>query len=438
MQLIALDPGHFHASLVQQQMYPGIDSIIKVFAPEGPEVTQYLHRVAAYNNQDNPIVHWETDVYTGEGYLQKMLESAPGSIVVLAGSNRLKPAYIRHSIQTGMHVLADKPMAIDAAGFDSLKVSFAGAAAGKVQLFDIMTERYAIHNVLQKELSLMPVLFGTLQQGSQGEPAVIKKSVHHFKKAVAGKAVVRPGWYMDVKQQGEGIVDVTTHLADLVQWTCFPEQVLDYKKDIHIDRAATWPTVMSLSQYHDVTNGAALTPSLASAMGKDNLLKIYANGSFDYTIRGVHAHIAVQWDYEAPAGTGDSHYSRMQGSKAALVIKQDKQQNYLPVLYISPVSADAAYQEQLKTQFHALEQKYPGIALKAAGKDWEVVIPEQYIRKHESLFGMVMQQFLEYVRAGHMPAWEVPGMLAKYYTTTQALAVAKRMECRIDSRRRSG
>ncbi|HEY9256726.1 Gfo/Idh/MocA family oxidoreductase, partial [Chitinophaga sp.] len=146
MQLIALDPGHFHASLVQQQMYPGIDSVIKVFAPDGPEVKQYLQRVAAYNKQDSPVVHWETEVYTGNDYLQKMLQSAPGSIVVLAGNNRLKPVYIHRAVQAGMHVLADKPMAIDAAGFDSLKESFAAAAANKVQLFDIMTERYEIHN----------------------------------------------------------------------------------------------------------------------------------------------------------------------------------------------------------------------------------------------------------------------------------------------------
>ena len=428
MQLIALDPGHFHASLVQQQMYPGIDSVIKVFAPEGPEVQQYLQRIAAYNKQDSPIVHWETDVYTGNDYLQQMLQCTPGSIVVLAGNNRLKPTYISRSIQAGMHVLADKPMAIDAAGFDSLKASFAAAAVNKVQLFDIMTERYEIHNALQKELSQLPAIFGTLQQGTLQAPAVIKKSVHHFKKTVAGKTLVRPGWYMDVNQQGEGIVDVTTHLADLVQWTCFPEQVLDYKKDIHIDTATTWPTTMSVAQYSGITGGAPLTRALTAMTGKDSLLKIYANGSFDYTIRGVHARIAVQWDYEAPAGAGDTHYSRMQGSKAALVIKQDKEQNYLPVLYISPVSADVAYTEQLKAQFHTLEQKYPGIALKAAGKDWEVVIPEVLIKKHEPLFAKVMQQFLEYVKSGHMPAWEVPGMLAKYYTTTQALAVAKRME----------
>ncbi|MDR6570107.1 UNVERIFIED_ORG: putative oxidoreductase-like protein [Chitinophaga ginsengisegetis] len=45
----------------------------------------------------------------------------------------------------------------------------------------------------------------------------------------------------------------------------------------------------------------------------------------------------------------------------------------------------------------------------------------------ERLFAKVMQQFLVYVQSGQMPAWEVPGMLAKYYTTTQALLIAKRL-----------
>jgi len=427
MQLIALDPGHFHASLVQQQMYPDIDSVIRVYAPEGPEVKQYLQQVAAYH-QGSSKVHWTTDVYTGSDYLQQMLLCAGGNIVILAGNNRLKPMYIRSAVGAGMHVLADKPMAINAAGFEALLASFADAAAGKVQLFDIMTERYEIHNVLQKELALIPGLFGMLQTGTASEPAVIKKSVHHFRKTVAGKALVRPGWYMDVQQQGEGITDVTTHLVDLVQCTCFPGQVLDYKRDIHIDTATTWPTVMSTAQYRDITAGAPLTSAMAATMGKDNLLEIYANGSFDYTLCGVHARIAVQWDYEAPAGAGDTHYSRIQGSKAALLIRQDKEQGYSPVLYISPVRPDAAYTEELRKGFYTLEQKYPGIALKAAGRDWEVVIPKQYLNTHESLFAAVMRQFLVYVRSGQMPAWEVPGMLAKYYTTTRALSVARKMK----------
>ncbi|NLR57385.1 oxidoreductase [Chitinophaga polysaccharea] len=428
MQLIALDPGHFHASMVQQQMYPGVDSIIRVFAPEGPGVQQYLQQVAAYNRPDSPAVHWTTQVHTGADYLEKMLLCPRGNIVVLAGNNRLKPLYIRRAVHAGMHVFADKPMAIDAAGFDSLRAAFTEAAANHLQLMDVMTERYDIHNVLQRALSQLPALFGTLEKGSAGEPAVIKKSVHHFKKTVAGKTLVRPSWYMDVKQQGEGITDVTTHLVDLVQWTCFAEKVLDYQKDIQVISATTWPTVMTLQQYSDVTGERQFTPALQESVGKDSLLNVYANGAFDYTICGVHARIAVQWDYEAPAGTGDTHYSQIRGSKASLVIRQDKEQNYKPVLYIVPVSTDTAYTQQMKAAFQRVERQYPGIALKSAGEAWEVVIPQQYATQHESLFAQVMQQFLQYIRSGHMPAWEVPGMLAKYYTTTQALAIAKRIK----------
>jgi hypothetical protein len=33
---------------------------------------------------------------------------------------------------------------------------------------------------------------------------------------------------------------------------------------------------------------------------------------------------------------------------------------------------------------------------------------------------------LSYVASGALPTWEVPNMLAKYYTTTTALALARR------------
>jgi hypothetical protein len=35
-----------------------------------------------------------------------------------------------------------------------------------------------------------------------------------------------------------------------------------------------------------------------------------------------------------------------------------------------------------------------------------------------------MEKFLEYLKNKNMPAWEVPNMLTKYYTTTKALEVA--------------
>lgn len=427
MQLIALDPGHFHASLVQQQMYAGIDSTIRVFAPEGPEVKQYLASIERFNQQTNPPVHWATDVYTGPDYLEKMLQQPAGNIVVIAGNNRFKATYIRRSVNAGQHVLADKPMAIDAAGFDSLQASFREAAAKKVQLYDIMTERFEIRNTLQRELSQLQDVFGTLENGTPGDPAVVKNSVHHFRKVVAGKQTIRPAWYMDESQQGEGIVDVTTHLADLVQWTCFPGQRIDYHKDIRIDSARRWATVMTLQQYTAITGLDHFPEYLHKNIGKDSLLQVYANGSFDYTIKGVHANISVTWNYEAPEGTGDTHYSLLRGSKASLVIRQGAEQQYKPVLYIeSSLHRDSAYAQTVTEHIARLAGKYPGVALKPNDKGWEVIIPEKLILKHEQLFGKVMQQFLEYVKNNNMPAWEVPNMLAKYYTTTQALALAKK------------
>ena len=40
--LIVLDPGHFHAALLQKSMNKDVDSNVHVFAPEGPDVKAHL------------------------------------------------------------------------------------------------------------------------------------------------------------------------------------------------------------------------------------------------------------------------------------------------------------------------------------------------------------------------------------------------------------
>ena len=50
VKLMTLDPGHFHAALVEKTMYTGVDSTIYVFAPEGPEVNDFLNKIESYNN----------------------------------------------------------------------------------------------------------------------------------------------------------------------------------------------------------------------------------------------------------------------------------------------------------------------------------------------------------------------------------------------------
>ncbi len=189
-------------------------------------------------------------------------------------------------------------------------------------LCDIMTERHEITTMLQKAFSRIPSVFGELLQGSVREPAVVKESVHHFSKQVSGAPVKRPAWFFDVAQQGEGLVDITTHLVDLVQWECFPGEILDFAKDIRILGAKRWPTVIGPAQFAQVTQLPSYPDFLRKDVQADGNLHTYANGEIDYRIKGVHAKVSVLWNFEAPAGAGDTHFSVLRGSKANLVIRQ--------------------------------------------------------------------------------------------------------------------
>ena len=54
--------------------------------------------------------------------------------------------------------------------------------------------------------------------------------------------------------------------------------------------------------------------------------------------------------------------------------------------------------------------------------------PGTYRVGHEAHFGQVMQKYLGYLADKTLPDWEVPNMIAKYYTTTQALKLGKATE----------
>ncbi|MFD2571304.1 putative oxidoreductase C-terminal domain-containing protein [Spirosoma soli] len=424
-QLVTLDPGHFHAALVQKSMYPEVSPVVHVYAPAGPDLKLHLDRIQGYNKRTENPTRWDEKVYTGNDYFEKMLSEKAGNVVVIAGNNQKKTEYIKKAVDAGFNVLADKPMVIDARNFDQLKDAFTSAAKKNVLLYDIMTERFEITTMLQREFSMQPTVFGTLEKGTPENPAVTKESVHHFYKYVSGSVLQRPGWFMDVAQQGEGIVDVTTHLVDLLQWECFPNQVIDYKKDIRLGTARRWTTDMTRSQFQTITNQPNFPDYLKKDVVNDTLLKVYSNGEINYQLRGVHAKVSVTWAFKAPEGAGDTHYSTMRGTKANLVIRQGAEQQYKPTLYIEPIAESSAYASSLTTTVKTLQQKYPGIELKKLKTGWEIIIPEKYKEGHEAHFGRVTENYLKYLKAGKLPEWEVPNMIAKYYTTTQALEMAK-------------
>lgn len=423
VKLITVDPGHFHAALIQKIMYDQVSPEVHVYAPQGPDYLQHLERINGYNNRSVNPTSWKEIVYNGADFLEMMLSEKAGNVVVLAGNNRKKAEYIKKSIDAGLNVLADKPMIISAEDFFSLEAAFKTAKDKGVLLYDIMTERYEVTTILQKLLSQNPAVFGTLLTGSLEEPAVTKISVHHFSKIVSGNALLRPAWYFDVKQQGEGIVDVTTHLVDLVQWECFPEQILN-PSDITMISAKRYPTVISREEFRRVT-GLKEFPVYLQKDIKDQKLNVFANGEMIYKIKGIFAKVSVEWKYQAPPGGGDTHYSVMHGSKCDLIIRQGAEEKFAPTLYVSNIKGQSVndFTAELKAVINKLP--YDSLQVEAVNATTlKINIPGKYRVSHEEHFGQVTAKFLEYLNAGKLPDWEVPGMITKYYTTTSALKMA--------------
>jgi len=425
VRLLTLDPGHFHAALVQKINYPDIDTNVHVYAPEGGGLDAYLALIKQYNTRETDPTRWNEIVYSGNDFAEKMLQDLKGNVVVLSGNNRLKTDYIQRSVNAGLNVLADKPMAIDQANFSRLEKAFENASAKSVLLYDIMTERSEITNILQKELMHIPELFGELKKGSEKEPAVFIESIHYFYKQVSGKPLVRPDWFFDPVQQGDAIADVGTHLVDLIQWQCFPDQALDYHKDIDVYGGRIWPTPLTPRQFFAVTGKKEYPNFLSPYIVKDSVLNTHANGEMNYKIKDVHAKIIARWDYKAEEG-GDSHYAIMKGTKANLEIKQTKEENFKPVLYILPADekGSPAFDSSVHAAISKISAKYEGVSAEKTGSKWKVVIPAKFDVGHEAHFGEVMVRYLQYLKDGKLPDWEVPNMIAKYYTTTKALELA--------------
>jgi predicted dehydrogenase len=421
---MTLDPGHFHASLVQKTMYEQVSPVVYVYASAGPELQDHLKRIDGFNTRPADPTAWSEKVYTGADFLEKMIEQKPGNVVVISGNNARKTDYIFRSVQAGLHVLADKPMVISPEKFPLLEEAFAAAQKKGVLLYDIMTERYEVTTILQKELAQIPEVFGVLEKGTPDDPAVTMVSVHHFFKSVAGSPLIRPAWSFDVRQQGEGMADVATHLVDLVQCLCFPEQALQ-KTDVKVLSARRWPTVLSQDEFQVVTQLKEFPPYLRGAVDQGQL-RVYSNGQIDYTLRGVQARVSVIWRYRAPEGAGDTHMSILRGTRCRLIIRQEKEEKYQPTLYVEAATGGDIEAALKKAVGGTLQAKYPGISLQplAPGK-WKVEIPDKYRVGHEAHFGQVTERFLRYLAQGRLPDWEVPNMITKYYTTTAAMKIAE-------------
>ncbi|MCL5096716.1 MAG: oxidoreductase [Candidatus Omnitrophica bacterium] len=428
IRLITLDPGHFHAALFQKKMLPGISERVSVFAPLGPDLLAHLDRIMRFNTRNVNPTHWQLEVHAGPDFWERMLENPRGNVVVLSGNNRGKIDRIQAMVQLGLHVLADKPWIIEPGDLPKLEEVLTAAKQKGVVAYDAMTQRFEVSCLLARELVHDAAVFGTPLEGTSNEPAVEMASVHYLLKQVAGVPALRPDWFFDIRQQGEGLTDVGTHLVDLVQWTLFPDQAIDYHREVQVLEGARWPTLITMAQFKRVTGSADFPGFLAQTI-RNSCLEYYANNRVHYRLRGVHVRLEVKWEFEPAAGETDTEFALFRGTLSRLEVRQGKEEKFRPEIYIIPNhTADRAeVLSALQRKVANLRTAYPGLACEDQANRIRVVIPDRFRVGHEAHFALLTRRFLTYIdHPDLLPSWEAPNMLAKYYVTTKGIELARK------------
>jgi predicted dehydrogenase len=436
VRLMTVDPGHFHAGLVQKEMYPGVAPRVDVFAPLGPDLIAHLNRISSFNNRPAHPTAWQMEIHAGPDFFERMLRERPGNVVILSGRNRTKIDQVAASVGGGLSVLADKPWILKSADLPKLEAALAEADQRGVVAYDIMTERFEVTTMLQRALVNDKPTFGDIVPGTEADPGVYMESVHYLMKVVAGAPNIRPAWFFDTTEQGEGLSDIGTHLVDLVQWTLLPGQSLAYRDDIRVLSAQRWPTAIPEEDFRRVTGEPRFPASLSGSI-KDGKLEYYCNTLVSYALRGIHTTLNVIWDWEAPAGSGDTHFAVYKGTRSRIEVRQTRADRFRPELYVVPAAQTrpqvlAAVQAKVK----ALQAEYPGVGVEERGAEIHITIPDVLRVDHEAHFAQVTRSFLGFLRDRRtLPAWERPNLLAKYYVTTTGAELSRQRPPRVASRR---
>ena len=158
------------------------------------------------------------------------------------------------------------------------------------------------------------------------------ESVHRLMKSVAGVPSLRPAWFFDIREQGEALADVGTHLVDLVLWTAFAGEAICHQHDVRMLGGKRWPTTLTREQWQRVTGSPEFSASL-SACVRDGKLDYYCNNFVSFAVRGVHVQMNVLWDFEGPPAS-DTYLAAFRGTKSRVEVRQGRSENFRPEVYV--------------------------------------------------------------------------------------------------------
>ena len=224
------------------------------------------------------------------------------------------------------------------------------------------------------------------------------ESVHYLMKVVSGAPNIRPAWFFDTAEQGEGLNDIGTHLVDLVQWTLFPDHGRStIATDVQVRRRAALADHDPAAGFPAGHERAALPGQPGSGRSRRDTLEYYCNTLVPYTLRGIHTKLNVIWDWEPPAGSGDTHFAFYRGHPRARRSAAGPGRPLPAGALRDPGGGGdkaqvlAAAQAKIK----ALQDRYPGVTVEDRGAEIHITIPDAFRVGHEAHFAQVTANFLD-------------------------------------------
>lgn len=411
-----INPVHFHGALPLQSRYSdirGLDLSEEAHVWYSPD-----NALSAFEGmQKKGIVHgdWKVLLYKRDEPLESMLEDSKGNVLVVACPNVDKMDVIYRAVQSGRYelVLADKPWVIEQDGLKKLRETIDAAKENGVLLVDIMTERYELGTIVQRMIMQDADLFGVLEAGSEEKPGIWKSSVHKLNKVHLG--VGRPPAYFDTAWQGEGLLDVTTHLVDMANWFIRPDTAVN-PEDVKLYDAERWPTFVDQPVFAAMTKTEERTPG-----------NVYCNGQFFYTLDGKNIGIRVEWDIKA--NEDDEHYSRIEGSKIQVEVLKGPEDKHQTV-YITPKEDRPQCEKNLDRFIEKMREQLgePSISYVREGDRYKLQIPDRLYPTHFQHFAEQSVKGFKCLAGEEDWQREIEDsrLLTKYYLTTGALAMARR------------
>src|SRR5262249_25464817 len=154
---------------------------------------------------------------------------------------------------------------------------------------------------------------------------------------------------------------------------------LDYRKDVRILGGKRWPTAISAAQFRQVTGEAEFPPELKQWVHASSL-DYFGNNSVHYTLRGVDIQLDILWNWEAASGAGDVYEAAFRGTRSRIEVRQGKEENFQPEIYMVPASAPAAAEvfSALKKKVDSWQRRWPGLDVSVRNGEARLNIPAKY------------------------------------------------------------